>query len=181
MIATECTAFKELIATPSLPGLGPEGREGTRSAARLNEELERFVQGNRLTGAREQALRAAALLWHDHLEESHRISQGLSDQTGSVLHGIMHRREPDYSNAKYWFRLAGEHPAYPGIVQELSRRGGSAGTGARVEQLVRDGRWDPMAFVDLCQRYASRPKTDEQYRWLQEVQAIEFDALLAKL
>jgi len=58
---------------------------------------------------------AAALLsglWlrHDWLDQSHRISQSLENPTGSFWHAIMHRREGDFSNSKYWYRRASSHP-----------------------------------------------------------------------
>jgi hypothetical protein len=43
------------------------------------------------------------------LDRSHDISQQDSTAEGSFLHGIMHRREGDFSNAKYWFRKVGTH------------------------------------------------------------------------
>ena len=36
----------------------------------------------------------------DFLDESHSISQENHNPTGSFWHGILHRREPDYENAK---------------------------------------------------------------------------------
>lgn len=44
------------------------------------------------------------------LDRSHTISQNDSSQEGSFWHGIMHRREGDYSNAAYWFNRVGSHP-----------------------------------------------------------------------
>src|SRR5437868_2895832 len=41
---------------------------------------------------------AGLWLYHDYLDESHRISQEIETQTGSYWHGLMHRREPDFSN-----------------------------------------------------------------------------------
>src|SRR5262245_19277607 len=49
-------------------------------------------------------------LLHDFLDESHTISQSIDTPTGSYWHAIMHRREGDFSNAKYWFRRVGDHP-----------------------------------------------------------------------
>ena len=47
---------------------------------------------------------AGVWLLHDYLDESHTISQRIDTPSGSFWHGIMHRREGDFSNAKYWFR-----------------------------------------------------------------------------
>ncbi|MFW5697621.1 MAG: hypothetical protein ACOCX1_03570 [Fimbriimonadaceae bacterium] len=63
--------------------------------------------------ANSEGLQALIWLYVDELEKSHLVSQNMSTKTGSYLHGIMHRREGDFSNAKYWFRNAGEHPAAP--------------------------------------------------------------------
>lgn len=60
------------------------------------------------------ALQSALWLYIDELDRSHTISQGIEDSTGSFWHGIMHRREGDFSNSHYWFNKVGDHPA---IVQ----------------------------------------------------------------
>src|SRR5205823_11683753 len=52
---------------------------------------------------------AGLWLYHDFLDESHTLSQEIYTTTGSYWHGLMHRREPDYSNAKYWFQRVGDH------------------------------------------------------------------------
>ena len=54
---------------------------------------------------------SALWLYVDDLNRSHTISQGIQSATGSFWHGIMHRREGDFSNSHYWFNKVGEHPA----------------------------------------------------------------------
>src|SRR5687767_14149334 len=41
---------------------------------------------------------SAVWLLYDSLDDSHTISEGIDTPSGSFWHGIMHRREGDYSN-----------------------------------------------------------------------------------
>jgi hypothetical protein len=80
------------------------------------------------------ALEAGLWLYVDELERSHRVSQSMPGPTGAFWHAIMHRREGDFSNSKYWLRAAGAHPAgrlLPGH--------------------------DPAAFVDLVRDASGNP------------------------
>lgn len=58
-------------------------------------------------------LQAALWLYVDELDRSHDLSQQIKDADGSYWHGIMHRREGDFSNSHYWFHNTGHHhPVY---------------------------------------------------------------------
>jgi len=100
------------------------------------------------------ALIAGLWLYVDQLDKSHDVSQSLNTPTGSFWHGIMHRREGDFSNAHYWFRRTGTHPAYSRIITA----GGSGASGTDVAG------YDPHAFIDAVQRAhdedSQRPNPD---------------------
>ena len=67
---------------------------------------------------------AGLWLYVDELDRSHRISQGLNDPTGSFWHGIMHRREGDFSNSHHWMRQAGDdHPALEAMPEGYDLHG----------------------------------------------------------
>lgn len=171
--------FKALIATPDLPGLGPHPRSSRRSIPELKKLVDRFLAGAGLASDLTSPLHSAALLWHDHLDASHEISQNLHTSDGSFLHGIMHRREPDYGNAKYWFHRFGKHPAYPGIANQVTRLLEDRQESDLLGRLAPRGHWDPCGFVDACEQAARKSGTF--IVTLQAVQEIEFDALLAHL
>ncbi len=61
-------------------------------------------QVRNLAASAPPAIAAGLLLYTDDLDESHKVSQCLSTELGALWHGIMHRREADFSNAGYWFR-----------------------------------------------------------------------------
>ena len=138
------------IYGPRIAELLSEGRVmdlGPGSPSRAAEQRLKALSAENLLDRRPadadmaRAVIAGLWLYHDFLDASHEISQSIETPTGSYWHGIMHRREPDYSNAKYWFRRVGRHPVY-----ELLR-GAAAPIGLGQE-------WDPFAFVDACERAA---------------------------
>ena len=84
-----------------------------RESTPLVEEVDRIIQYPALNNC--PPLVAGLWLYVDQLDASHKISQQIDDATGSFWHGIMHRREGDFSNSHYWFRRVGHHPAMAAI------------------------------------------------------------------
>ncbi len=95
-------------------------------------------------------VRGAAFLYFSALDDSHRVSQQIGSATGSLLHGVMHRQEPDYSNAKYWFRRTGKHELYPTLRAEALRL--PLEDDRLRKAIASQPDWDALWFVDVCER-----------------------------
>lgn len=108
------------------------------------------------------ACQAGLWLAYDFLEESHAISQNLPGVEGGYWHGIMHRREPDASNAKYWFRRVGRHPIFDALARKATELGYS----------IKGESWDPCAFIDQCEQARDSRKPAEEI--LRQVQHAEW-------
>lgn len=146
--------FAELLEEKRLPELGP-GSPNRRVQPLLEKlTVERaFAPGQ----VRDRDMAACCLagiwLYHDFLDPSHSISQEIDTSSGSYWHGLMHRREPDYFNAKYWFRRVGAHPAYAALA-EAARNVARELADPSSALLQKQASWDSFAFTDLCESAA---------------------------
>ena len=167
-----CAAFLRAIDTGDLPALGPEQRASVRPIAALGQAVDALG----LSPSTANLARSTALLWHDHLDASHDVSQDLPSSDGSFLHGIMHRREPDYPNAKYWFRRTGDHPCYSSLASQVEAYLSVTGNEALAKRLVPGAQWDPFEFVDAVE---SAMHSGQHVDALQNIQRLEFESLVA--
>jgi hypothetical protein len=130
------------------------------------------------------ALKSALFLWNDDLDSCHAIAQEIRNPTGSYLHAVMHRREPDYSNSKYWFGQIGAHPVFSRVREAaLGALNEAPAPSEELSQLAREFRdsavWDAARMVDACQDAARRDAPADVVGYLTRLQREEI-ALLAE-
>lgn len=169
-MGAEFQDFLQLL-TGGSPALASEARSGTQAGEPLNGSIAVITTRHRLEPQRSDLVRSLLLLWHDHLDESHAISQNISTPDGSYVHGLVHRREPDYGNAKYWFQRVGHHPIFPLLTRVMQE------SDALPPFTNRQADWDPFAFIDFCEK--ARAGHDSQaVKLAVHIQESEFRLLL---
>ncbi len=126
---------------------------------------------------REMAACTIAGVWlvHDFLDESHAISQNVETPTGAFWHGVMHRREGDYSNSKYWFRRVGAHETLAALDEHVAPLAAAAATVEWARRLLVGGRYDPFAMVDACQNAVRTVGAEADF--YRRVQQVEWELL----
>ena len=189
MDVTYASAIAEVIEKLEtgnpLPTLVPQKAWNSELTDTLEAtSLDEFFEGESLKNTTfGEAIKSGLLLWNDALDASHTISQGLTNQTGSYWHGIMHRREPDYPNSKYWFGRVGTHPIFPELRERalklFKETSNPSNTLTEIGQtLAAQENWDSYQFIDWCQA-AEGDSDSDVTRFLQQVQAEEIKLLLA--
>jgi len=169
--------LQKLFDTSQPPDLGPDPRPGIRSEAELKKCLDKLLGESDAQAEQWELIAALVLLWHDHLDSAHEIAQGIANSTGSFIHGIMHRREPDYGNAAYWFRRVGKHPAFAEIANRAGKALAAKAENELAQELIGGGEWDPFAFISACEGAARASTAARQRELMRELQAIETTAL----
>ena len=104
------------IENADMPSLG----EGPRDASLCNAIAEDNSSAwNEIPAPNQNLIRCGLWLLAGDLDQSHSISQAIETAEGSFWHGIMHRREADFGNAKYWFRRVGSHVVFERLAEAL--------------------------------------------------------------
>ena len=168
----------ELESRDSFPPLSPTKEWSSTLTTRLeNYSLGELFDGFAVTDSEfGDCVRSGLLLWNDALDSSHKIVQNIGTKTGNYWHAIMHRRESDYSNAKYWFGRVGKHPIYFQLLcyaQELSQ---TEQQEEYTKILESNDEWNPAQFVDWCQ--AATNSEDNKKIFLEQLQLKELQLLI---
>jgi len=158
--------------------LVPNASDGSTEARDLLESMrppQLLAAGKIASSDDGKAMLAGLWLWHDWLDESHTISQGLDNPTGSFWHAIMHRREGDFGNSKYWYARCASHPALPTLTVQASSLLNPMPADKSLLRLTAHG-WNPAAFVDLVEQLHARPD-DPRHKVAVALQRLEWRVL----
>jgi len=122
--------------------------------------------------AKEPEIAMAGLwLYFSCYEEAHNLADASRSVEGALWHGILHRQEPDYGNAAYWFGRAGQHVTFSDTARSASE------ILKRIPDAeFRVGRWDPYSFIAFCERASAQPGTSQERAAL-EIQRAEWQIL----
>lgn len=172
----------------------PMSPEGVRHRF-LKSYLDRTDPGTLFSGGHSEPggrlLLAGLHQKNDDLEACHGLCQEVGRESAcaeaSYWHGIVHRREPDFANARGWFKKASRLGALAEIyrdaiaflqrVLQVPDYGAARETAHRlVQHLQSRESWDPLYFVDLCEACMEGGAAEEA-RLLAEVQEVEFNAM----
>ncbi len=171
-------AVSELLGIEVIPELGP-GKPLQEHKPRLSGLMEEDITGeeNLTSGEMLSSCRSGLWLRFNFLEESHQISQGIHTPTGSFWHGIMHRREPDYGNAKYWFHSVGEHEIYPDLLETAQALSKGDRFADSAPAWIKGNTWDPYAFIDFISAVVHLPREEPKRQLAEAIQEAEWNLL----
>jgi hypothetical protein len=102
----------------------------------------------------------------DALDAGHKLFQDAAGDLGSYWHGMIHRREGDFDNARYWFRRCGTLGCFAALHRDAS---------AVSPDMARQSAWDPYLFTGQCEQ--ARFGAEELLPELVKLQRLEFAAL----
>lgn len=171
---SKCDQFLRVL--PQLPLVHDEKLAAPSIIKEIHQlSNEALFGGNIVSSEMAQAARAGLLLAAGGWDDAHRIVQEMDTPEAQYWHGIVHRREPDSSNAKYWFRRVGHHPVMDQLLSILTRQDGPEKI--VVQQLIKSGKWDPFEYVDLCMA-CHEGSQKEVFPILLDIQQKEITSLL---
>ena len=168
------------------------GAEGSRPLDRL-ERGEPLTKGRTAVAALSEKdsglknaqalsfLQSALYIYFDCFDEAHQIAQDHEGLIGNWLHALLHRREPDAGNSKYWYaRVDLPQGTSRGIAEETLKCLGDSPAKELAgfqQKLSKSKKWEPKTFVDLVEKFRGEDSNAPAYRLLAKIQEIEWRAL----
>ena len=111
-------------------------------------------------------VRGGLLYAIDAIHEAHAIFQDTQGDLAAYWHGMMHRREGDFENARHWYRRAGALPCCAALHRAASEFSAD---------MARQAGWDPYLLTGECER--ARFGAEESVAGLVKLQRVEFEGV----
>ncbi|HET9217889.1 MAG TPA: hypothetical protein VFR18_12975 [Terriglobia bacterium] len=134
---------------------------------RLNDADDATLAGGRIGVPQAFAVVRGGLLYAlDDLDGCSEFFQNTANDLVGYWHGMKHRREADFDNARYWFRRTGTLPFFDTLHSRVSGISTDA---------AKQFSWDPYLFTGACEQH--RFGDDSEVRDLARLQRAEFDVV----
>ena len=111
-------------------------------------------------------VRGGLLYALDDLDGCHQFFQESGTDLGSYWHGMMHRREGDFDNARYWFRRSGSLPFFDNLHSHAAQFSAD---------MAKQMSWDPYLFTGQCEQ--AKFGAEDESGELPRLQRAEFDVV----
>ena len=176
----EMATLLALMETPEPAHMTMKPRAGTLPVGEVSAAVDRIYSHSEASERTRQLAKAALLLWHDQFEAAHEIVQDMENPDAALLHGILHRRELDFSNARYWFHRVGAHQSFDCVVGKVKVVLLTSVADIVAMQIVPQDKWHPLPFVDVLETHGRRnePSVD---MLLRQIQRAEIQCFLESL
>jgi hypothetical protein len=154
-MATTLPSYSPAVAALVSPRrLGPLGPGEPDEDARHQLEALRLDTAFAPQAVRDRDMATGCLaglwLYHDFVSDAHFISEDIPTPTGDYWHALVHRREPDFDSAAYYFERVGRHPVFGPLRDEAAQLAAAADLEPEARFLAEQPQWDPFAFARLC-------------------------------
>lgn len=165
--------LRQIFVNAGNPGLDQKIRASAKSVDEVRAALAEALQLTAFDAPRQAQLLALAYCWHDSWDAAHEVVQTMEgDPAADFIHAVLHRREGDADNARYWLARISDHPVFTHLIPVAAAEG--------FTDLVSDGVWRPGAFLARCLRAQTTAEPSETAA-LMRIQAAELLALLDRL
>ena len=159
-----------LLLNPGLLGkLNPTEPLGWDLPGKIRGADDSMLSGGKEIGDKKtfSLVRGGLFYAADALDDAHRIFQDEPGDLGSYWHGMLHRREGDFDNARYWFRRAGRLPIFDRM---------HAAAASLSANMAKQLSWDAYLLTGMCEqaKFGDRDAIPECLR----LQRVEFDGML---
>ncbi len=159
----------------SVPGLDSKARADRLDSETIDTELHKLWHARVLPEWSERQTKCLLLLWHDYMELSHHIADEERTTDFIYIHAMIHRREGDIYNSRFWFRhLDMCHIVISNITKEVRTYLTEKDETQLLDRFVKNDGWLPLEFLEEVSKASKLKPSDPFVKLLRDIQTIEF-------